>query len=389
MRNAVREGLLAFSVVLIGMSTGALADYDDGAMAYERGDFEAALREWLPLAKSGDERAQLNVGSMYLEGEGVEVDRKLALKWIRKAARQRFAPAQLSLGEMYEYGHGVEAEPGKAMNWYREAAQGGSPEAMMILSRRYLEGRLVEQDRGKAFEWVIRAAAGDHAEAKLSLSEAVDGAPPEQLANFVRHGWRLYQQGKYDLAALAWRTLADHGLSDAQYMLGKLYANGRGVLKDRIAAYKWLTIASRNPELDTQDILNELAGSMSPTQISVAIEQAAAWAPGAEPTAKDHFIPFPMDIGATEPTLIMASKVDPDYPESHRIERQQGRVILLAVIRKDGTIGEISILRSNMMHSDFEKAAYAAVSQWRYEPAMKDGKPVEVLFQIWVSFTIH
>lgn len=42
-----------------------------------------------------------------------------------------------------------------------------------------------------------------------------------------------------------------------------------------------------------------------------------------------------------------------------------------------------------MLHSDFEAAAKAAVSQWRYKPAMKDGKPVEVLFMVYVSFTMH
>jgi TonB family protein len=389
MGDSFRAGFLAFVVVLTGMSTGALADYDDGAAAYERGDYETALREWLPLAKSGDERAQLSVGSMYLEGEGVEVDHRLALKWIRRAARQKFAPARLALGEMYEYGHGVEADPGKAMSWYREAALGGSPDAMMILSRKLLEGRLVEQDRGEAFEWLIRAASQNHKEAKLSLREAVDGASPEQLADFVRYGWNLYRQGKYDSAAHAWRTLANHGVSEAQYMLGKLYANGRGVLIDKTAAYKWLTISSRNPELDTQELLEELAAVLSPAQVEVARRQAAIWTPGAEPTAKDQFIPTFEDLGAEEPVLIMASKVNPWYPESHRIEREEGWVIMLAVIRKDGTPGELSILRSSIMHSDFEQAAYAAVSQWRFEPAVKDGKPVEVLFQIWVNFSIH
>jgi TonB family protein len=172
-------------------------------------------------------------------------------------------------------------------------------------------------------------------------------------------------------------------------MLGKLYANGRCVLMDPVWAYKWLTLAARNENLDAREKLSEVAEGMSAAQIVIAKDRAAAWAPGAVPPFEEGHIPTAEQIGASNPVLIRESKVNPVYPESHRIELQEGRVVLLAVIRKDGTVGDISILRSNIMHSDFEKSAYAAVSQWRYEPAMKDGLPLEVSFKVWVSFSVH
>jgi TonB family protein len=386
---SARVWLFAVAVALIGAPPSALADFDDGIRAYEGGDYATALQEWLPLAKSGDERAQLSVGLMYYRGEGVEADHEIALKWIRKAVKKEFAPAQIALGTMYEYGHGVKSDPDKAMKWYRAAARGGSPEGMMILAHRQLEGRIVPQDREKAFEWLVRAAGEDHEPAYASLNAAVDGASSEQLSDFVRLGWRLYQQGLYDLAAVTWRTLAYHGLADAQYMLGKLYAGGRGVLMNEVAAYKWLALAARNSKLKAEEMIKEVAEGMSAAEISKAKEQAAAWSPGDAPPHEEDHVPTAEQIGAEEPVFIKESRVEPHYPASHRISRQEGRVVLLAVIREDGTIGDLSILRSNMMHSDFEKSAYGAVSQWRYQPAMKDGKPVEVQMKVWVSFTIH
>ncbi len=259
----------------------------------------------------------------------------------------------------------------------------------MILADRNLEGRLVPQDREKAFEWLVRAAGEDHEPAYDSLNATVAGTSPEQLSNFVRLGWRLYQQGLYDLAAVTWRTLAYHGLADAQYMLGKLYANGRGVLMDKVAAYRWLSLAARNENLKAREIMSEVAAGMSAAEISKAEEQAAAWSPGPVPPFEENSIPTAEQIGAENPVFIKESRVAPDFPESHRVSRQEGRVVMLAVIREDGTIGDLSILRSNIMHSDFEKSAYSAVSQWRYEPARKDGEPVEVRIKVWVSFTVH
>ena len=69
------------------------ADLQSGLDAYERGDYEAALIQFRPLAEQGN------------------------------------AEAQLYLGIMYEYGKGVPWNPVQAFNWYRKAAESGHPKA--------------------------------------------------------------------------------------------------------------------------------------------------------------------------------------------------------------------------------------------------------------------
>ena len=90
--------------------------------------------------------------------------------------------------------------------------------------------------------------------------------------------------------------------------------------------------------------------------------------------------------GVTEPELIPETKVRPEYPEEARKARIQGRVILQVVIRKDGTVGDFKVLKEPAADLGFAEAAIAAVEQWRYRPATKDGKPVPVYFVVVVNF---
>jgi hypothetical protein len=98
---------------------------DEGVAAYKRGDYASALREWRPLAKQGNAKAQNNLGIMYSEGLGVPQDDAEALQWYRKAAEQGDADGQFNLGLMYANGEGVPQDYARAVKWYRKAAEQG------------------------------------------------------------------------------------------------------------------------------------------------------------------------------------------------------------------------------------------------------------------------
>ena len=103
--------LFLFLFSLIGVSS---ADFSDGLDAYNAGDHEAALQEWLALAEEGDVRAQYNVGWMNAYGIGTLKDYEEAINWYRKSADQGFVHAQFNLGNMYLRGDGVEKDFSKA-----------------------------------------------------------------------------------------------------------------------------------------------------------------------------------------------------------------------------------------------------------------------------------
>ena len=83
-----------------------MSSYQEGMDAYERGDYDTALKEWRPLAERGNEAAQANLGAMYYLGHGVGQNYQEAAQWFQSAARQGNAKAQFNLGGMYSEGKG-------------------------------------------------------------------------------------------------------------------------------------------------------------------------------------------------------------------------------------------------------------------------------------------
>ena len=78
------------------------------------GPFEDAFR--------GDAAAQLKVGDMYADGDGVPEDYGEAVKWYRLAADQGHAPASFILDLRYDTGLGVPKDHDEPAKWYRKAA---------------------------------------------------------------------------------------------------------------------------------------------------------------------------------------------------------------------------------------------------------------------------
>lgn len=78
-------------------------------------------------------------------------------------------------------------------------------------------------------------------------------------------------------------------------------------------------------------------------------------------------------------------RVQPDYPAPARQSRIQGKVVLAAVIGKEGAIEHLQVLSGHPM---LIPAALEAVRQWRYRPYILNGDPIEVDTQITVIFTL-
>ena len=93
------------------------------------------------------------------------------------------------------------------------------------------------------------------------------------------------------------------------------------------------------------------------------------------------------DAGVTLPKVI--SEVKPKYTPEALQARIEGTVVMTAVVRTDGTPGDIEITRSLDTEYGLDKQAVAALSQWRFEPGLKDGKPVPVRVTIEMRFRLR
>jgi periplasmic protein TonB len=96
-------------------------------------------------------------------------------------------------------------------------------------------------------------------------------------------------------------------------------------------------------------------------------------------------VPMRMTAEVKQPELI--KKVEPPYPEVARRSRLEGVVVLEAVITKTGSVEEVKVLRS--LHPVLDAAATNAVKQWKYKPAILNGRPVKVYFTVTVTFKLQ
>ena len=94
------------------------------------------------------------------------------------------------------------------------------------------------------------------------------------------------------------------------------------------------------------------------------------------------------DPRITPPVVILGSRRLPDYPDLARRVGVQGTVLLLINIESDGRVGAVEVLRSPDLRYGFDLAAIEAVRQWRYRPALLDGRPIAVQATVMVEFTI-
>jgi uncharacterized protein len=403
----------------------ALGDLAAGKQALQNGDYAAALKEFLPLAEQGDAEAQINLGFMYRDGDGVPQDDKEAVRWFRLAAEQGLANGQFNLGFMYGTGHGVPRDDKEAVRWYRLAAEQGLAPAQSNLGREYQLGRGVPQDDKEAVRWYRLAAEQGLADAQsvLGLAYVAGHGVPQDDKEAVRWYRLAAEQGlalaQYNLGveyatgqgvpqddkeAVRWfRLAAEQGVAEAQLNLGLAYLKGQAVPLDYIQACMWFTLAGGDANgIKARDIV---VANMTPKQVAEAERLAREWKPKAGTlsgtTADDGALGdvtldqakdvpdmqgaqrVPLPEGISQGFLV--DRVMPVYPALARTARIQGAVVLTALIGKDGAVQELELVSGHPM---LVPAAMEAVKQWRYKPYVLNGEPVLVQTTINVNFAL-
>ena len=77
-------------------------------------------------------------------------------------------------------------------------------------------------------------------------------------------------------------------------------------------------------------------------------------------------------------------KVDPAYPLSLMRDNVQGTVTVSAVIRRDGSVGDVHVVKS--IDERLDLYACNALSKWHFQPALKNGAPVDLRAVVLIPF---
>lgn len=162
------------------------AEFEQGVRAYDAGDFAAAHKAWLPLAKGGDLAAMRNVGHLYEHGRGVAADPKEAAAWYRKAAEDGFSRAQANLANLYLKGEGVAQDDREAALWFHKAALQGHAVAQYNLGAMYESGRGVERDPARALGWLMLAAKAGHPQAQEAVAKVMADPAPDGIPDSLK-----------------------------------------------------------------------------------------------------------------------------------------------------------------------------------------------------------
>ncbi len=173
-------------------------EFTQGTKEYGAGNYTKALEWYEQAAEKGDANSMYNLGWMYENGEGTDVNSPKAMEWYRKAIAKGHTDAMLALGIIYFnadmdqeaenclkmaadnsntnaysvlgffYFLGERYE--EAVPWLKMAAEENNPEALYMLGEIYENGYEVIQDENKALQYYEKAAGLGYDEAIEKLN---------------------------------------------------------------------------------------------------------------------------------------------------------------------------------------------------------------------------
>jgi TPR repeat protein len=165
-------------------------------------------------AAKGDADACFKLGALYANGLGVKQNSAQAKKWLNKAIAQDVMPARTLLAWLYLNDESLGMSDSDAISLFLQAAEAGDSDAQCSLGDIYLEGAAgIEPNPGATLHW--------------------------------------------------YHSAANHSHPKAQYMLGKLMAEGKQVVQNDEAAFQWLTLAIMNHSEPAQKELAMLTARLS------------------------------------------------------------------------------------------------------------------------------
>ena len=300
----------------------------------------------------------------------------------RGATYMRLADARLRSGALIE-------PPQDNARFYIEAARQIIPD----------DPALVETARSLQKELLTRAGAaataGNAAETERWLANAdAAGASRQDLATTRR----MLHETLIGTRAEKVNTLAQS--FNAALAAGKLLQPADGSAKSYL--FRLIQTDGSNPVVAAsrqglgKAYLRELRGALASGDIAAAdswlLEARTISFVSADLNAAEGELSAARAKAADRARVVGANKLPrrhyeaPKFPASTRNRDIDGWVELEFTVLTDGTTGDIVVTNSSPPRT-FDTAAINAVAQWRYEPVMRDGKPVEQRAAVRIRFT--
>jgi TonB family protein len=126
-------------------------------------------------------------------------------------------------------------------------------------------------------------------------------------------------------------------------------------------------------------------GTLNGEAVPVIVDVEMTFALGRRGPALDSPEVYSIGVeGVTAPVVLKETK--PQYPEAIRAQGITGSIILQTVVLADGTVGDTRVTRS--LDSRLDAEAIRALNEWRFSPAMKDGRAVPARVSVEMTFSV-
>lgn len=168
---------------------------------------EAAV--WVRVAAMhGITEAQIRLGRMLLEGNGLNQNEPEAFGWFQSAAASGDDDAHNMLGRCYENGWGIATNLSLAFEHYRHAAQLGNAWAQYNLGHCHLDGMGTHRDPSQAFYWYNQAASQKNSRAMNLLARCYEeGWGVARNLAVARHWYRQSAEAGYFRGQFNWASI--------------------------------------------------------------------------------------------------------------------------------------------------------------------------------------
>lgn len=145
---------------------------------------------------------------------------------------------------------------------------------------------------------------------------------------------------------------------------------------ERKATTQASTTAPAAPAAATGTAVGAAVAGTAAAATAVAVAKPSAGASDTTQAKVVHVDELPVAI----------SRVPPQYPDAARAAGTQGTVQLEALVKTDGTVGDV---RVDVSVPGLDEAAKACLRQWTFKPGMSAGKPVEAWVGVPISFHLR
>lgn len=204
-------------------------------------------------AENGHPEAQYYLARSYhSKTDGNPKNIEIAAKWYKKSAEQGYAEAQFSIAMFYWHGQGVEKDLDESNKWLKKAADQGHGYSMRLLPERLQEAKIAAKQNPVKKKPKLKTLNKTQV---LKFNNLIKKAAKGDIEAQYQVGY-MYANGKgvhqNDKEAVKWfHKAAIKGHKKAQHHIGLLYYKGSHLKQNAEKAIEWFTEASEKGYTDS------------------------------------------------------------------------------------------------------------------------------------------